>query len=112
MTEGSRFGKASLPRLFSLAVVLSFHFHHEAGYSFHAGKSSFSLRRAEVILKLDNMKSTPGATDKETGATRNAARGARLPSLNGVLYFAVGIANSAPFSVLSGQRCMMDFCFV
>jgi len=27
-------------------------------------------------------------------------------------YFAVGIANSAPFSVLSGQRCMMDFCFV
>lgn len=27
-------------------------------------------------------------------------------------YFAVGIANSAPFSVLSGQRCMIDFCFV
>ncbi|SOE64593.1 hypothetical protein SAMN05446927_2760 [Caballeronia arationis] len=28
------------------------------------------------------------------------------------LYFDVGIANSAPFSVLSGQRCMIDFCFV
>jgi hypothetical protein len=27
-------------------------------------------------------------------------------------YFAVGIANSAPFSMLSGQRCMIDFCFV
>jgi hypothetical protein len=27
-------------------------------------------------------------------------------------YLAVGIANSAPFSVLSGQRCMMDFCLV
>jgi hypothetical protein len=24
-------------------------------------------------------------------------------------YFAVGIANSAPFSVLSGHRCMIDF---
>ncbi len=27
-------------------------------------------------------------------------------------YFATGIVNSAPFSVLSGQRCMIDFCFV
>jgi hypothetical protein len=27
-------------------------------------------------------------------------------------YFAVGIANSAPFGVLSGQRCMIDFCLV
>ncbi len=27
-------------------------------------------------------------------------------------YLAVGMANSAPFSVLSGQRCMIDFCFV
>lgn len=27
-------------------------------------------------------------------------------------HFAVGIANSAPFSMLSGQRCMIDFCFV
>jgi hypothetical protein len=27
-------------------------------------------------------------------------------------YFATGIENSAPFSVLSGQRCMIDFCFV
>ncbi len=27
-------------------------------------------------------------------------------------HFATGIVNSAPFSVLSGQRCMIDFCFV
>jgi hypothetical protein len=27
-------------------------------------------------------------------------------------HWAVGIANSAPFSVLSGQRCMIDFCRV
>ena len=27
-------------------------------------------------------------------------------------HLAVGMANSAPFSVLCGQRCMIDFCFV
>jgi hypothetical protein len=27
-------------------------------------------------------------------------------------YFAVGIANSAPLPMLSGQRCMIDFCLV
>ncbi|REG60836.1 hypothetical protein B0G80_3657 [Paraburkholderia sp. BL6669N2] len=27
-------------------------------------------------------------------------------------YFDTGIANSAPLSMLSGQRCIMDFCFV
>ena len=27
-------------------------------------------------------------------------------------YFDVGITNSAPFSMLSGQRCMIDFCRV
>jgi len=27
-------------------------------------------------------------------------------------YFAVGITNSAPLPMLSGQRCMMDFCLV
>jgi hypothetical protein len=27
-------------------------------------------------------------------------------------YFAVGITNSAPLPMLSGQRCMIDFCFV
>jgi transposase InsO family protein len=27
-------------------------------------------------------------------------------------HFAIGIANSAPFAVLSGQRCMIDFCLV
>jgi hypothetical protein len=27
-------------------------------------------------------------------------------------HLAVGITNSAPFSMLSGQRCMIDFCLV
>ena len=27
-------------------------------------------------------------------------------------YFAVGITNSAPLPIDSGQRCMIDFCFV
>lgn len=27
-------------------------------------------------------------------------------------YFAVGIANSGPFALLSGHRCMIDFCRV
>ncbi len=27
-------------------------------------------------------------------------------------YFAVGIVNSAPLAVLSGHRCITDFCFV
>ena len=28
------------------------------------------------------------------------------------IYLAVGITNSAPLPMLSGQRCMMDFCLV
>lgn len=27
-------------------------------------------------------------------------------------YFAVGITNSAPLPMFSGQRCMIDFCLV
>jgi len=30
----------------------------------------------------------------------------------GWAYFAVGITNSAPLPMLSGQRCMMLFCLV
>jgi hypothetical protein len=30
----------------------------------------------------------------------------------GPSYLAVGIANSAPLPMLSGQRCMIDFCLV
>jgi len=30
----------------------------------------------------------------------------------GGTYFAVGITNSAPLPMLSGQRCMIDFCLV
>ena len=32
--------------------------------------------------------------------------------LAGEPYFAVGITNSAPLAVVSGQRCMIDFCLV
>jgi hypothetical protein len=38
------------------------------------------------------------------GVTPQAARGGP--------YLAVGITNSAPLPIDSGQRCMMDFCFV
>ena len=37
--------------------------------------------------------------------------GGRRPT-QGVAHFAVGITNSAPFAMLSGQRCMMLFCLV
>ena len=30
----------------------------------------------------------------------------------GGTYFAVGMTNSAPLPMLSGQRCMIDFCLV
>ncbi|MDP9965229.1 hypothetical protein J2W37_002949 [Variovorax paradoxus] len=29
-----------------------------------------------------------------------------------IFYLAVGITNSAPLPMLSGQRCMIDFCLV
>ena len=35
-----------------------------------------------------------------------------LRSENVKTYLAVGITNSAPLPMLSGQRCMMDFCLV
>ncbi len=28
------------------------------------------------------------------------------------IYFIIGIANSAPFAMVAGQRCIIDFCFV
>lgn len=35
----------------------------------------------------------------------------RYPAAGG-RHFATGIVNSAPFGVLSGQRCITDFCRV
>jgi hypothetical protein len=49
----------------------------------------------------------PSAQGIDRGRWRLSLRQPRT-----VIYFAVGIANSAPFGVLSGQRCMMDFCRV
>ncbi|MEC5213035.1 hypothetical protein RCH06_001577 [Polaromonas sp. CG_9.5] len=46
-------------------------------------------------------KSADGAIEKTS-----AASGCRE------VYWAVGITNSAPLPMLSGQRCMMDFCLV
>ena len=40
------------------------------------------------------------------------AGGTGAPGARGGGYFAVGIANSAPLPMLSGQRCMIDFCCV
>ncbi len=42
-------------------------------------------------------------------AASGAPWGMTPQALRGVLYFAVGITNSAPLAVVSGQRCMMDF---
>ena len=42
---------------------------------------------------------------------RDGARAA-APRRPHAAYFAVGMANSAPLAMLSGQRCMMDFCLV
>jgi len=46
---------------------------------------------------------------------QQATRGARANDdvvESGVAHFEVGITNSAPLGVLSGQRCIMDFCLV
>ncbi len=44
---------------------------------------------------------------KQKGPMAPLLSAARYPP-----YFAVGITNSAPLGVLSGQRCMMLFCLV
>jgi hypothetical protein len=44
----------------------------------------------------------------ECGSTPHLKRGVSIRRN----YFETGIANSAPLSMLSGQRCIIDFCFV
>src|SRR5690606_5351087 len=39
-------------------------------------------------------------------------RGEAPSGAQGGRHFAVGITNSAPLEIDSGQRCMIDFCFV
>ncbi|GLS95430.1 hypothetical protein GCM10007918_27220 [Piscinibacter gummiphilus] len=51
-----------------------------------------------------------GAPAMKTGGRCRRQRPPEGKGLRG--YFAVGIANSAPFAVLSAQRCITDFCFV
>jgi hypothetical protein len=48
-----------------------------------------------------------GAAVRQGGPRATFAEGAQ-----GASYFAVGITNSAPLPMLSGQRCMIDFCLV
>jgi len=43
------------------------------------------------------------------GGELHAAQRSEKP---GGHYFAVGITNSAPLPMLSGHRCMIDFCLV
>ena len=53
-----------------------------------------------------------------TGAQAVGEQAARRPRTNDdvvelcVVHLEVGMTNSAPLGVLSGQRCMMDFCLV
>jgi hypothetical protein len=45
--------------------------------------------------------------DSKSTSTANHVSGRRTPA-----HFAVGITNSAPFAIVSGQRCITLFCLV
>jgi hypothetical protein len=49
--------------------------------------------------------------EKEKASPRQSATRPSKPTKRAD-YLAVGITNSAPLAMLSGQRCMMDFCLV
>ena len=66
-------------------------------------KSGGSRKEGQVSLWL----AFSTAVSPGTGSAGN--RGAA--GIHGS-YFAVGITNSAPLPMLSGQRCMTDFCLV
>ncbi len=51
------------------------------------------------------------ATVRPCGPGQSPSWKQPIKSKNGI-YLAVGITNSAPLPMLSGQRCMMDFCLV
>jgi hypothetical protein len=48
------------------------------------------------------------STARRTAASTASSPAAAMGDLSGP----VGIANSAPLPMLSGQRCMIDFCLV
>lgn len=64
-----------------------------------------TLRYVRVKGKIDDKKAAQPMS-------RAAFTFRRQTRLSRERHLAVGIANSAPFSILSGQRCMIDFCFV
>jgi hypothetical protein len=49
---------------------------------------------------------------KQTSCWRSMHTVQSVPYSQATAHFAVGMMNSAPFAVLSGQRCMIDFCRV
>ena len=72
------------------------------------------LRRCRVARVVDRHR--PARSRRAAhGRRADAAAGAgdqQHGAGQGRVHFAVGIVNSAPLGVLSGQRCMIDFCFV
>lgn len=79
----------------------------QSGVNLHQG-ATFTVPFADQACG-----SLPGHGSSQTKIRRRTVLRATPDHLpNQPAYFAVGIANSAPFSVLSGQRCMIDFCFV
>jgi hypothetical protein len=59
---------------------------------------------ARVSDSVDVVLKSPPPRDHQRGLPNESARNDYSGD-----YFEVGITNSAPFSMLSGQRCMIDF---
>ena len=59
-----------------------------------------------------NVKNAPESLHLLANNPVNQVHHHALASNPDCAHFAIGIENSAPVSVLRGQRCMMDFCFV
>ena len=65
------------------------------------------------IIKAERMHlKAPALSDCQGGGGVQATTQQANRFFWGDTHFDVGITNSAPFAILSGQRCMMDFCFV
>ncbi|SEJ87862.1 hypothetical protein SAMN05444746_104182 [Variovorax sp. OK212] len=63
-----------------------------------------------VHCELYERKTSEPQEEGKPGPALHRVRGPRTRT--GAAYLAVGITNSAPLPMLSGQRCMTDFCFV
>ena len=81
-----------------------------------AQKEVFKLTLHSLSMTLDYCFSQRNyivvASDPPANNPVNQLHHHALATHSDAAHFAVGMANSAPFSMLSGQRCMMDFCFV